>query len=132
MTENRRNNSPVVLLFILMIVFFSFIQKEREKADYKSSISSILNSSINNSNPEAILAPAHSTTQLFGTCFHPPFGKYTFPDFTSILEIKIRQQNSTNFFSSQINFISTYIVAGFTVRQKVPGKEKSDDSPPII
>jgi hypothetical protein len=132
MTENRRNSSPAILFFILMIVFFSFIQKENKKPVYESSISSILKSSVNNSNPQAILAPALSAPQLFSTCIHSPYGKYIWPDFNSIMEIKTRQQNPTGLFSSGLTVISTNNVTGLTLHQKVPGKEKSDDSPPVI
>jgi uncharacterized protein (UPF0333 family) len=131
MIENRSNNSSVFLLFFLMIVFFSFIQIGREKHVPESSVSSFLASPANSSGPQAIRVPGTSAPEIYGNRINPD-GKYTIQSCNVISEIIVRELIPGNFCSAKFNFLLNNPFIRLSLRQKIPGNEKSDDPIPVI
>jgi hypothetical protein len=127
MVENRRNSSSVILVISLMIIFFSLIQREKEKNLPDGLKSSFVLDAVTNSSTQAIITSATASPEFNPCRINPINGKYTFPDCTSSREFVINKLISSYFSSCQLKFPLKNPIIGLIFLQKIPGHEKEDD-----
>lgn len=124
MADNRRNNSSGFIILFLMIVFLSFIQREKDKS------ASTPPSVIPNTNIyglQAIIGPAVSTPGIDLNWINTLNAKFTCLDCTSSREIIFNKLISIYFSSCQLKFLFKNPSIGLIFPQKVPEQEKEDD-----
>jgi len=131
MDENNRNSSLGILILFLMIVLFSFIQREKERHITGSSIPSSVISNTNSSSPQTIIDPVISTPGISFHWINTRIGNFRFLDCTTNREIIFNKQISIHYSSCQLKFISEKPIIILTFRQKVPAQKKSDDILPV-
>jgi len=126
MAENQRNTGYVILIIALMLFFFSFIQREKEKNIPEYSKSSFVVSVGAISSAKAIIVPATSNPEKNLSWINTIDGKYSFLDCTSSREIIVNKQIFSHFCSCRLKFLSKKPIIGLIFLQKIPGQEKGD------
>ena len=128
MIDSRRNTSSSIFVLVLIIVFFSFLQREKDK-QYETAQSVI--SYTNNSSLQAIMVPEISSpgTDIFW--IKKLNTKFTCLDFDSGRELVINELISSCYNSYHLEFHSNNPVIGLIFPQKVPEQGKEDDIPSI-
>lgn len=131
MDDSRRNTSPGIFVLVLMIVFFSFFQREKDK---DTRIASSLVSNAISSGLQAI--PALSTSIRITDIYWISTFKVKVPcqDCISYKEFIYHNLLSSYYNSSQHKLRLNTPATGFSLPQKVPGQCKEDDNniPPEI
>jgi hypothetical protein len=127
MVDSRRNTSSGIFVLILMIVFFSFFQREKDK--HNETIQSVISSS-NSSYLQAIMVPEISGpgTDLFW--IKKLNSKFTYFDVNSTRELVLNELISSKYNSHQLEFHFNNPVIGLIFPQKVP--ELGNDDVPSI
>ena len=124
MDDNRRNTSSGMFLLILMIVFISFFQREKDK--HNETAQSVI-SYTNNSSLQAIIVPKISSlgTDIFW--IKKLNTKFTNLDYDSSRELVLNELISSCYNSHQLEFHSNNPVIGLIFPQKVPEQGNDDD-----
>ena len=128
MVDSRRNTSSGIFVLVLMIVFFSFFQREKDK--HNETTQSVI-SYTNSSSLQAIIVPEISSpgTDIFW--IKKLNTKFTCLDYDSSREISLNELISSCYNSYQLEFHSNNPVIGLIFPQKVPEQGKEDDIPSI-
>ncbi len=128
MGDNRRNISPGIFLLVLLIVFISFFQREKDK--HNETTQSVI-SYTNSSSLQAIIVPEISSpgTDIFW--IKRINTKFTCLDYDVGREIMINGLISSCYNSYQLEFHSNNLVIGLIFPQKVPEQGNDDDVPSI-
>ena len=128
MVDSRRNTSSGIFVLVLMIVFFSFFQREKDK--HNETTQSVI-SYTNSSSLQAIIVPEISSpgTDIFW--IKKLNTKFTCLDYDSGREFSLNELISSCYNSYQIEFHSNNPVIGLIFPQKVPEQGKEDDIPSI-
>jgi hypothetical protein len=127
MGDSRRNTSSGIFVLILMIVFFSFFQGEKDK--HNETIQSVI-SYTNSSSLQAIIVPEISGpgTDLFW--IKKLNTKFTYFDCNSSRELVLNELISSRYNSYQFEFHFNNPAIGLIFPQKVP-EQGNDDVPSI-
>jgi hypothetical protein len=126
--DNRRNTSPVLFVLVLMIVFISFFQGEKDKHNEAAqSVASYTNSS----GIQAIMVPAVSSPGTGIFWIKKLNTKFTCPECEPGRELVLNERLSSCYNSYQLEFHSDNPVIGICFPQKVPGQGSDDDFPSI-
>jgi hypothetical protein len=128
MVDRRRNTSSGIFVLVLMIGFFSFFQREKDK--HTETTQSVI-SYTNSSSLHAIIVPEISSpgTDIFW--IKKLKTKFTGLDFDSGKELILNKFISSCYNSYQIEFHSNIPVLGLIFPQKVPEQGKEDNIPSI-
>ena len=128
MDDSRRNTSPGIFVLVLMIVFFSFFQREKDK--HNETAQSVI-SYTNSSGLQTIISPEISSpgTDIFW--IKKLNTKFTCLDYDSGREVILNELISSCYKSYQLEFHSNNPVIGLIFPQKVPEQGKEDDIPSI-
>jgi len=124
MGDNRRNTSSGIFILVLMIVFFSFFQREKDKQN--ETAQSVI-SYTNSSSLQAIIVPEISSpgTDIFW--IKKLNTKFTYLDYDSSRELVLNELISNCYNSHQLEFHSNNPVIGLIFPQKVPEQGNDDD-----
>lgn len=129
MVNSRKNTNSGIFVLVLMIVFISFFQKEKDK--HHETAQSVITYT-NNSSLQAIMVPEISSpgTDIFW--IKKLNTKFSCFDFDSGRELVLNKLISSCYNSYQLEFHSNNPVIGLIFPQKVPEQGNSDDIPSII
>ena len=129
MVEIRRNTSSGIFVLVLMFVFFSFFQREKDK--HNETTQSVI-SYTNSSSLQAIIVPEISSpgTDIFW--INKLNTKFTYLDYDSGREFSLNEFISSCYNSYQLEFHSNNPVIGLIFPQKVPEQGTEDDILSII
>jgi len=124
MAENKRNSISGILLLFLMVVFFSFLQKEKAR---DTIITSSVISNMISAGLQAIIVPTIPTPGKDLQWVDKPGTKITNPDCISNREVIFNHLISGYFNSYQLKFLFTNPLIGLIFPQKIPEQGKEDD-----
>jgi len=129
MVDSRRNTNAGIFVLVLMIVFFSFFQREKDK--HNETVQSVI-SCTNCSGLQTIIVPEISSpgTDLFW--IKKLNTKFTCLDYDSGREIILNELISSCYISYQLEFHSNNPIISLLFPQKVPEQGKKDDIRSII
>lgn len=124
MVDSRRNTSSGIFVLVLMIVFFSFFQREKDK--HNETTQSVI-SNTNSSSLQAIIVPEISSpgTDLFW--IKKLNTKFTCLDYDSSRELILNELISNCYISYQFEFHSNNPIISLIFPQKVPEQGNDDD-----
>ena len=124
MGDNRRNTSSGIFILVLMIVFISFFQREKDK--HYETIQSVIPYA-HSSSLQAILVPEISSpgTDIFW--IKKLNTNFTNLDYDSSRELVLNELISSYYNSHQLEFHSNNPVIGLILPQKVPEQGNDDD-----
>jgi hypothetical protein len=125
MRDNRSNTSSGIFVLVLMIVFFSLFQREKDK--HNETTQSVI-SNANSSCLQAIIVPEISSPDLFW--IKKLNTKFTYFDYKSSRELVLNELTSSRYNSHQFEFHFNNPVIGLIFPQKVP-EQGNDDLPSI-
>jgi hypothetical protein len=128
MVESRRNASSGIFVLVLMIVFFSFFQREKDKHN-ETTQSDI--SYTNNSSLQAIIVPEISSPGIDIFWIKKLNTKFTRLDYDSSRELILNELISNCYISYQLESHSNNPIISLIFPQKVPEQGKEDDIPSI-
>ena len=128
MVNSRRNTSSGIFVLVLIIVFFSFFQREKDKHNEptQSVISYIQNYSL-----QAIVVPANTSPGADIFWIKKLTTKFTYLDYDSGRELVLNEIISSCYNSHHLEFHSNNPVIGLIFPQKVPEQGNDDDVPSI-
>jgi hypothetical protein len=128
MGDSRRNTCAGLFVLVLMIVFFSLLQSEKDKHN-ETAHSVICNT--NSSILQAIIVPeiASPGTDIFW--IKKLNTKFTYFDYNSSRELVLNELISCKYNSHQFEFHFNNPIIGLIFPQKVP-EQGNDDVPSII
>ncbi|MCX6286661.1 MAG: hypothetical protein NTY96_06060 [Bacteroidetes bacterium] len=124
MVDNKRNSSSGIFVLLLMIVFFSFFQREKDK---DTEIAPSVISNTNSSGLQAIIGPTISTTGIDIYWINTRNAKFACLDCTSSREFIFNNLISSYFNSCQLKVLFNNPIIGSILPQKVPEQGKEDD-----
>jgi len=129
MVEIRRNTSSGIFVLVLMFVFFSFFQREKDK--HNETTQSVI-SYTNSSSLQAIIVPEISSpgTDIFR--INKLNTKFTYLDYDSGRELILNELISSCYISYQLEFHSNNPIISLIFPQKVPEQGTEDDILSII
>lgn len=124
MVDSRRNTSSGIFVLVLMIVFFSFFQREKDKRN--ETTQSVI-SYTNSSSLQAIIVPEISSpgTDIFW--IKKLNTKFTCLDYDSGRELILNELISSCYNSYQLELHSNNPIIGLIFPQKVPEQGNDDD-----
>jgi hypothetical protein len=124
MGDNRRNISSGIFLLILMIVFISFFQRDKDK--HSETTQSVI-SYTNSFSLQAIIVPEISSpgTDIFW--IKKLNTKFTYLIYDSGRELVLNELISNCYNSHQFEFHANNPVIGLIFPQKVPEQGNADD-----
>ena len=129
MVDSRRNNSSGIFVLVLMIVFISFFQREKDR--HNETTQSVI-SYTNSSSLQVIIVPEISSpgTDIFW--IKKLNTKFTCLDYDSGREVILNELISSCYNSYQLEFHSNNPVIGLIFPQKVPEQGTEDEFLSII
>jgi hypothetical protein len=124
MVDSRRNISAGLFILVLMIVFFSLLQREKDK--HNETTQSVI-SYTNNSSLQVIIVHEISSpgTDIFW--IKKLNTKFIYFDYDSSRELVLNELISSCYNSHQLKFHSNNPVIGLIFPQKVPEQGNDDD-----
>jgi hypothetical protein len=128
MGESRRNTSSGLFVLVLMIVFFSFFQREKDK---RNETTQSIHSYTNSSSLQAIIVPEISSPGTDLLWIKKLNAKFPCLDYDSGRGLILNELISSCYNSHQLEFHSTKPVIGLIFPQKVPEQGNDDDVPSI-
>jgi hypothetical protein len=128
MVDSRRNTSSGIFVLVLMIVFFSFFQRGKDK--HNETAQSVI-SYINSSSLQAIIVPEISSPGIDIFWIKKLNTKFTCLDYDSGRELILKELISNCYISYQLEFHSNNPIIRLIFPQKVPEQGKEDDIPSI-
>lgn len=129
MGDNRRNTSSGIFVLVLMIVFISFFQRDKDKHNETTqSVTSYTNSS----SLQAIIVPEISSPGIDIFWIKKLNTKFTRLEYDSGRELVLNELISSCYNSHQLEFHSNNPVIGLIFPQKVPEQGNDDGIPSII
>lgn len=129
MDVSRRNISPGIFVLVIMVVLFSFFQRDKDKHN-KTSQSVI--SYTNSIDLQAIIVPESSSpgTDLFWV--KKTSTKFSCPDWHSCGEFILNELISSRYNLNHLEYYSYYPIVSLFLLQKVPEQGNEDDVLSII
>ncbi len=129
MIDNRRNISPGIFALVLMIVFFSFFYKEKDK--HHEPVQAGF-SYTNSQGSQAILAPGISNPGTGVSRITKLNAKFPYPESGPGRELILNSLVSSCYSSYQLEFHSNITVIALLFPQKVPEQGTEDDALSLI
>jgi len=128
MVDSRRNTSSGIFVLVLMIVFFSLFQREKDK--HNETVQPVI-SYTNSSSLQAIIVPEISSpgTDIFW--IKKINTKFTGLEYDSGRELILNELISSCYNSYQLEFHSNNPIISLIFPQKVPEQGTEDDIPSI-
>jgi hypothetical protein len=124
MGDSRRNTSSGIFVLVLMIVFFSFFQREKDK--HNETIQSVI-SYTNSLSLQAIIVHEISSPRADIFWIKKLNTKFTYLDYDSSRELVLNDLISNCYNSYQLEFHSNNPIVSLFLLQKVPEQGKEDD-----
>jgi hypothetical protein len=124
MGDSRRNISSGIFLLVLMIVFISFFQRDKDK--HSETTQSVI-SYTNSSSLQAIIVPEISNLGADIFWIKKLNTKFTYLDYDSGREIVLNELISKCYNSHQFEFHANNPVIGLIFPQKIPEQGNDED-----
>lgn len=131
MVEEKRNIGPGIVVFIAVIIFFSFFMGEKDKGSLRSSLPITLISNPDSQGIQAINIPSVDAPRSCVSKVSRIQGYFTDPACNLAREFMFNNLISGYFNSRLLTFPLLNPVGGLTLLQKIPGQEKKDPPPPV-
>jgi hypothetical protein len=124
MADSKKDTGSGIFILVLMIVFISFFQGEKDKHKEATPLDF---SSANNSSLQAIVVPEISSPGTDILRINKLNKKYTCSDYDSDRKLVLDELISSGYNSYQLKCHSKKPVIGLIFRQKVPEQGTEDD-----